>query len=54
MVVGSDNENLYKSARNMPDVKVLRYEGINVYDLLRHKNIVLVRDCVEKIQERLS
>ncbi len=54
VVVGSDNENLYKSARNMPDVKVLRYEGINVYDLLRHKNIVLVRDCVEKIQERLS
>ena len=54
LVVSSDNENLYKSARNMPDVKVLRDEGLNVYDLLRHKNIVMVRDSVEKIQERLS
>ena len=54
LVVSSDNENLYKSARNMPDVKVLRDEGLNVYDLLRHKTIVMVRDSVEKIQERLS
>ena len=54
VVVGSDNENLHKSARNIPDVKVLRDEGLNVYDLLKHKNIVMVRDSVEKIQERLS
>jgi len=54
VVVGSDNENLHKSARNIPDVKVLKDEGLNVYDLLRHKNIVMVRDSVERIQERLS
>lgn len=54
VVIGSDNENLRKSARNMPGVKVLREEGLNVYDLLKHKNIVMVRDSVEKIQERLS
>lgn len=54
VVVSSDNENLRKSARNIPDVKVLRDDGLNVYDLLRHKNIVMVRDSVEKIQERLS
>lgn len=54
VVVSSDNENLHKSARNIPDVKVLRDDGLNVYDLLRHKNIVMVRDSVEKIQERLS
>ncbi len=54
LVIGSDNENLKKSARNIPDVKVLNDEGLNVYDLLRHKNIVLVKDSVEKIQERLS
>ena len=53
VVVGSENENLRKSARNIQDVKVLRHEGLNVYDLLRHKNIVMVRDSVEKIQERL-
>ena len=54
VVVSSDNENLYKSARNIPGVKVLRDEGINVYDLLRHRNIVMVKDSVERIQERLS
>ncbi len=54
VIVSSDNENLRKSARNIPDVKVLRDDGLNVYDLLRHKNIVMVRDSVEKIQERLS
>lgn len=54
VIVSSDNENLHKSARNIPDVKVLRDDGLNVYDLLRHKNIVMVRDSVEKIQERLS
>ena len=54
VVVDSDNENLCKSARNIPDVKVLKDEGLNVYDLLRHQNIVMVRDSVEKIQERLS
>lgn len=53
VVIGSENENLVKSARNVRDVKVLRHEGINVYDLLRHKSIVMVRDSVEKIQERL-
>ncbi len=54
VVISSDNENLRKSARNIPDVKVLSDDGLNVYDLLRHKNIVMVRDSVEKIQERLS
>ena len=53
VVIGSENENLVKSARNVRDVKVLRHEGLNVYDLLRHKSIVMVRDSVEKIQERL-
>ncbi len=53
VVIASDNQNLSKSARNMPNVRVLRDEGLNVYDILRHENLVMVRDSVEKIQERL-
>ena len=53
VVVGSENENLRKSARNVREVKVLRHEGLNVYDLLRHRSIVIERGSVEKIQERL-
>lgn len=53
VVIDSENENLSKSARNLREVKVLRDEGLNVYDLLRHKNIVILRGSVEKIQKRL-
>lgn len=43
-----------KSARNLPEVKVLRSEGLNVYDLLNYHNVVLTRECVGKIEEKLG
>ena len=45
--------NLEKSSRNAPWVKVLRYEGINVYDILRYDHLLLEQSAVEKIQEAL-
>ena len=46
-------ESLELSARNVPDVKVLRSEGLNVYDILRFENLVLLEPCVKQIAERL-
>jgi large subunit ribosomal protein L4 len=43
-----------KSARNLPNVKVLRCEGLNVYDLLNYHSVLLSRDCVGKIEESLA
>ncbi len=54
IVIGRENFNLERSARNVPGVKVLRVEGLNVYDILHHENLILVKDAVEKIQERLA
>lgn len=54
IVVGEENFNLERSARNVPGVKVLRVEGLNVYDILNHENLILVKDAVEKIHERLA
>jgi large subunit ribosomal protein L4 len=45
--------NLEKSSRNVPRVKVLRYEGLNVYDILRYDHLLLEQSALEKIQEAL-
>ncbi|PLX42356.1 MAG: 50S ribosomal protein L4 [Deltaproteobacteria bacterium] len=38
------------SARNIPTVKVIRCEGLNVYDILRYDKLVFVGDALDKIQ----
>lgn len=45
--------NLELSSRNVPHVKVLRCEGLNVYDVFRFKNLVLLQPSVKRIEERL-
>ncbi len=42
------------SARNIPGVKVLRCEGLNVYDVLKYRHLVLLEPSIEQIQGRLS
>jgi large subunit ribosomal protein L4 len=46
-------ESLELSSRNVPDFKVLRSEGLNVYDILRFKNLILLEPSVQQIAERL-
>ncbi|RLB12106.1 MAG: 50S ribosomal protein L4, partial [Deltaproteobacteria bacterium] len=48
------DENLDKPSRNVPWVKVMRREGINVYDILKYKNLFLERPALEKIEEVLA
>jgi large subunit ribosomal protein L4 len=54
IVTDAENERLEKSSRNVPYVKVLRNEGINVYDLLAHENLILLESSVAAIQGRLA
>ncbi|MGQ9484732.1 MAG: 50S ribosomal protein L4 [Desulfosoma sp.] len=54
VVISGKDEILEKSARNIPDVKVLRCEGLNVFDMLKHRNLVLTKDTVSKIEESLG
>jgi large subunit ribosomal protein L4 len=41
------------SSRNVPGVKVLRTEGLNVYDILKYKKLVLLESSVGAIEGRL-
>jgi large subunit ribosomal protein L4 len=54
VVLPEPDEIIEKSARNIPNVKVLRSEGLNVYDLLNYHAVVLSRECVSKIEEALA
>lgn len=54
VVLPQADETLEKSARNLPEVKVLRSEGLNVYDLLRYQDLLLTRETVAKLEEALG
>ncbi len=53
IVIDKEDINVERSARNVPGVKVLRVEGLNVYDILSHENLVFVEEAVQRIQEVL-
>ncbi|KJE25779.1 50S ribosomal protein L4 [Geobacillus thermoleovorans] len=48
------NENVYLSARNIPGVKVVAANGINVLDVLNHDKLVITKAAVEKVEEVLA
>jgi large subunit ribosomal protein L4 len=48
------NEAFAKAARNIKFVDVLPTAGANVYDILRHKQLVLTKDAVKALEERLK
>jgi len=54
IVTSGLNTNLELSARNVPKVKVLQLEGLNVYDILRYEKLVLLQSAVEGIEGRLQ
>lgn len=54
VVIDRRDEVIEKSARNIPRTKVLRSEGLNVYDLLNHHSVLLTRETVSKIEEALG
>ena len=43
-----------RAARNIPNIDVLPVQGINVYDILRRKNLVLTRAAVEALEARFK
>ena len=48
------DDNFAKAARNIPHIDVLPVQGANVYDILRRDTLVLTRDAVAALQERLK
>jgi large subunit ribosomal protein L4 len=54
VVVAVRDRNVELAGRNLPRVLVLPVEGLNVYDILRHKNLVVAQDALALIEERLG
>ena len=55
VIAGVEVDNNFKlAARNIPNLDVLPNAGLNVYDVLRRRTLVLTRDAVEAIQARFQ
>lgn len=54
IIVDGDNENLSKSSRNVPGYKVMKTDGLNVYDILLHKKLVLLQPAIPNLEERFT
>jgi large subunit ribosomal protein L4 len=53
LIVDRENSNLVLSARNLPSVKVLPPEGLNLYDILYYDSLFITQPCLEEISRRL-
>ncbi len=51
VLVASANRNVALASRNVPNVKVLRMENINVYDLLKYRYLITTQDAISAMQE---
>lgn len=54
VVLPGRNDNVELSARNLQAVTVMPAEGLNVYDVLNHRNLVMTRQAVEAVTARLG
>ncbi len=51
MVIHESNENVYRSAANIPGAKVIHVDSINVYDILNHEHLIMTAESAQKLQE---
>jgi len=54
VIVGEENANVALASRNYPKSKLLNVSGLNVYDILKHKGLIIDLKAVELIVERLK
>lgn len=46
-------KNINRSVRNIKNIKIIRYEGANVYDLIKYENVIITSSSAKKIQQRV-
>lgn len=54
MVLGSKNDNVYLSSRNLKRVKVVTADSVNTYDVLNAKKVLLAQSSIEVIEKILN
>ena len=53
LILADGDERIEKSSRNIPNFKVLKSAGLNVYDILKYENLLLLEPAVTKIEGAL-
>ena len=55
VIISDENsyKNIYKSARNIKNLKILLEAGTNVYDLLKYKNVIFTTSSISNLQKRI-
>ena len=46
-------KNINKSARNIKNIKLIKHQGTNIYDLFKYKNVIMTSSSVKKLQDRI-
>ncbi|EXX88956.1 50S ribosomal protein L4 [Paenibacillus darwinianus] len=54
IVTANYEDNVAKSARNIPGVKIVAADGINVLDVMLYDKLIITKEAVEKVQEVLA
>ncbi|MGB9711766.1 MAG: 50S ribosomal protein L4 [Dissulfurimicrobium sp.] len=54
IVIDGEDRMLELSARNIPNIKILSQEALNVFDLLKYRHLILKESAVGLIEERLQ
>ena len=45
---------IIKSARNIPNIKIIEQEGTNAYDILKYENVIFTATSIKSFQDRVS
>jgi large subunit ribosomal protein L4 len=54
LVIDGRDPKVELSARNLPNVKVLLAEGVNVYDVMKYRNLVMTEGAVSQLEGALA
>ena len=55
LIISDDDslKNINKSARNIKNIKLIKEEGANIYDLFKYKNVIITSSSIKKLQNRI-
>ena len=55
LIADKDSKNkIFRSVRNIPNVKLIDQTGANVYDLIKYKNVLFTTSSIKNLEQRLS
>ncbi|HOP88043.1 MAG TPA: 50S ribosomal protein L4 [Acetomicrobium flavidum] len=54
MVIHESMPSVYMASQNIPGMKVLHVDGINVYEILNHEHLILTKDAAQRLEEVYS